>query len=209
MTDPASHPNKVLAFPRDARPALESRTDEELMLLSGAGSTEAFEQLVRRHHPRLARYCGKSVGSAAEGDELAQETLVRVWETRREYKPRAPFVVFMLTVARNLCRNRARDSGRRGRWQAEAHDAAGVEAVASPASASAVEQLLEREEQRRVRDAMLELPEPFREVLLLRFDQELDYAEISRIVGRNEATVRSRVFHGLKKLRARVSGGVS
>lgn len=208
MTDSANDAPKVLPFPGDARRGLEVRTDEELMLLSGAGSAEAFEQLVRRHHPRLARFCGKSVGSAAEGDELAQETLVRVWETRRDYQPRAPFVVFMLTIARNLCRNRARDSGRRGRWQEDAHDVARGGAVSSPAAASAVDQLLEREQQRRVREAMLELPDKFREVLLLRFDQELDYAEISRIVGRNEATVRSRVFHGLKKLRARVSGGV-
>lgn len=207
MTDSASDSSNVIPFPRDERRRLESRTDEELMLLAAGGSEEAFEQLVRRHHPRLARYCGKSVGSTAEGDELAQETLVRVWEARREYQPRAPFVVFMLTLARNLCRNRARDAGRRGRWQVDAPGEARLEAVSSPASADVVDQLLEREQQRRVREAMLELPEKFREVLLLRFDQELDYAEISRIVGRNEATVRSRVFHGLKKLRARVSGG--
>ncbi|MFP2911460.1 RNA polymerase sigma factor [Pyxidicoccus sp. 3LFB2] len=208
MTDSPNDAHKVIPFPGDARRGLDARTDEELMLLSGAGSTEAFEQLVRRHHPRLARYCGKSVGSTAEGDELAQETLVRVWETRREYQPRAPFVVFMLTVARNLCRNRAPGTRAARTWQAEAPDAARVESVSSPAAASAVDQLLEREQQRRVREALLELPDKFREVLLLRFDQELDYAEISRIVGRNEATVRSRVFHGLKKLRAKVSGGV-
>jgi RNA polymerase sigma-70 factor (ECF subfamily) len=176
------------------------------MLLSAAGAEDAFEQLVRRHHSRLARYCGKSVGSVAEGDELAQETLVRVWEARRDYQPRAPFIVFMLTLARNLCRNRLRDSGRRSRWQEEAPQD-GLEAVASAASPDVVDQLLEREQQRRVREAMMALPEKFREVLLLRFDQELDYAEIARIVGRNEATARSRVFHGLKKLRASVSGG--
>ncbi|WP_171817758.1 RNA polymerase sigma factor [Pyxidicoccus fallax] len=176
------------------------------MLLAAGGSEEAFEQLVRRHHARLARYCGKSVGSAAEGDELAQETLVRLWEARRDYQPRAPFVVFMLTFARNLCRKRLRDSGRRGRWQEEAPQA-GLESVASPASADVVDQLLAREQERRVREAMMALPEKFREVLLLRFDQGLDYAEIARVVGRSEATLRSRVFHGLKKLRASVSGG--
>ena len=207
MSDPAKAPASVLPFPADARRQLESRSDEELMLLSAGGSTQAFEQLVRRHHPRLARYCGKSVGSTAEGDELAQETLVRVWEARGEYQPRAPFVVFMLTLARNLCRNRVRDAGRRGRWQVEATDGARMEAVASPASADVVDQLLEREQRRRVREALMALPEKFREVLLLRFDQELDYAEISRIVGRNESTVRSRVFHGLKKLREMVPGG--
>ncbi|MCY1020833.1 RNA polymerase sigma factor [Pyxidicoccus sp. MSG2] len=206
MTDSPRDSHKVVPFPGDTRRRLESRTDEELMLLSAAGSEEAFEQLVRRHHPRLARYCGKSVGSAAEGDELAQETLVRVWEARHDYQPRAPFVVFMLTLARNLCRNRARDSGRRERWLTEAPEAR-LEAESSSAAPDVMDRLLEREQQRRVREAMLELPEKFREVLLLRFDQELDYAEISRIVGRNEATVRSRVFHGLKKLRGRVSGG--
>jgi RNA polymerase sigma-70 factor (ECF subfamily) len=206
MTDSTSDAPRVVPFPGDARRRLDARTDEELMLLSAAGSEEAFEQLVRRHHPRLARYCGKSVGSAVEGDELAQETLVRVWEARRDYQPRAPFAVFMLTIARNLCRKRARDSVRRGRWQTEVPESR-LEAVSPDASADVVEKLLEREQQRRVREAMLALPDTFREVLLLRFDQELDYAEISRIVGRNEATVRSRVFHGLKKLRAKVSGG--
>ncbi|QSQ23975.1 RNA polymerase sigma factor [Pyxidicoccus parkwayensis] len=206
MTDSISDASKVVPFPGDSRRRLDARTDEELMLLSAAGSEEAFEQLVRRHHSRLARYCGKSVGSASEGDELAQEALVRVWQARRDYQPRAPFAVFMLTIARNLCRNRARDTGRRSRWQTEAAEGR-LAAVPSQSSPDVVEQMLEREQQRRVREALMELPDTFREVLLLRFDQELDYAAIARIVGDNEATVRTRVFRGVKKLRAKVTGG--
>ena len=45
------------------------------------------------------------------------------------------------------------------------------------------------------------LPTQLREAVLLRYDHALDYAEIARVVGRPEATVRSRVFHALKRLR--------
>ncbi len=189
----------------DSDPQLDTRTDEELMLLAGVSDSRAFEVLVRRHLPRLSRYCAKYVGQAAEGEELAQEVLVRLWDARHEYRPRAPFAVFLFTIARNLCRNRARDAGRRLRWESPESDM--PESI--PGGASHVDVLLEREAQRHVRQAVLELPEKFREVLLLRFDQGLEYPEIARIVGRPEATVRSRVFHALKKVRGTLAGAAS
>jgi RNA polymerase sigma-70 factor (ECF subfamily) len=187
----------------DSDPQLDARTDEELMLLAGASDTRAFELLVRRHLPRLSRYCAKSVGQVAEGEELAQEVLVRVWDARRDYRPRAPFTVFLFTIARNLCRNRARDAGRRLHWESSNMP------EPTEGGASHMDALLEREAQRHVRQAVLELPEKFREVLLLRFDQGLEYPEIARIVGRPEATVRSRVFHALKKVRGTLAGAAS
>ena len=178
-------------------------SDESLMRLAARDDLGAFEELVRRHLPRLSRFCAKSVGQASEGEELAQEVMFRVWNTRARYREDAPFTVFVFTLARNLCRNRARDLGRRLRWQ----DSAAAEPERP--DPSQLEALLEHEREREVQQAVSALSEKFREVMLLRFDQGLGYPEIARIVGRPEATVRSRVFHALKQVRATLSGGLS
>jgi RNA polymerase sigma-70 factor (ECF subfamily) len=70
-----------------------------------------------------------------------------------------------------------------------------------PDSGEQLDRLIELERDRRVREAIFGLPVKLREAVLLRFDQGLGYAEIARILQRPEVTVRSRVFHALRRLR--------
>jgi RNA polymerase sigma-70 factor (ECF subfamily) len=58
-----------------------------------------------------------------------------------------------------------------------------------------------RERQQRIQLGLSKLPEPQREAVLLRYSAELDYAQIASLLEAPEATVRSRVFLGLTKLR--------
>jgi RNA polymerase sigma-70 factor (ECF subfamily) len=111
--------------------------------------------------------------------------------------------VFLLTVARARCLNRLRDDRRRVARTPALVDAPGADEAAE--AGGQLDDLLERERARQVRVALLALPAALREVLLLRFDQGLEYADIARAVGRREATVRSRVFHAIRKLRAAVA----
>ncbi len=176
------------------------RSDDELMLLASASHKDAFEVLVRRYLPKLTQFCAKFVANPRVGEELAQEVMLQAWGTRRRYRADGRFAVFLFTLARNRCRNQLRDQGRRARHGASGElDDAAMDVAAD--QSSGLDLLIERENQRRVREAMTQLPDKLREALLLRYDQELDYADIARIVGRPEATARSRVFHGLKKLR--------
>jgi RNA polymerase sigma-70 factor (ECF subfamily) len=75
--------------------------------------------------------------------------------------------------------------------------------VAMKATSSPLEVLLEAERHRRMLAALHELPPKLKEAVLLRFDQGLDYPEIARILDAPESTIRSRVFLGIRQLRAR------
>jgi RNA polymerase sigma-70 factor (ECF subfamily) len=183
----------------EAPVALADRTDEELMAASAAGRREAFEVLVARYLPRLTSYCAKLTRDADAAEDLAQDTLLALWHRRASYRPERALRLLVFTIALNRCRNHARSWRRRLRWlgilgEPEEIDAA---AVREPVH---VDQLLELERQRRVRAALAHLPHHARAVLLLRFEQELSYADIAAIIGKREVTVRSQVFHALHKL---------
>ncbi len=173
----------------------EERSDAELMLLASAGSTDAFEALVRRHLASVQRFATRYLGDPTAGAEVAQEALLKVWHSRREFRPVRPFSVYLFTIVRNLCRNRHRDSQRQ-RQRLSREDSG--EEPSSP-----LEVLLEAERHRRMMAAVHELPPKLREAVLLRFDQGLDYPELARILGAPESTIRSRVFLGIRQLRAR------
>jgi RNA polymerase sigma-70 factor (ECF subfamily) len=181
---------------------LEERTDDDLMTLSQAGMREAFAVLVARHAVRAAQACARLTNDRQLGLELAQETWAAVWEHRAQYRPDGGgFVVWLITVARNRCRNHLR-----GRAVAARHADAAAAAVLGPAlgaaaSADQIDALLIEERRRRVREALGRLPAAMREALLLRYGEELRYDQMAAVLGAGESTLRSRVHHGLKLLR--------
>ncbi len=200
MTD--QRPGVVLHLHAPRPPAgdapLEARDDDALMALAAAGERRAFEVLAARHLGPLAGFCAKFLGDRHAGEEVAQDVLVEAWSRRHAYRPEGRFRVFLLTMARSRGLNRARDDRRRLARVPEPLDDA---REAAAAEGGLLDDLLARERGRQVRQALLDLPEQLREAVLLRFDHGLDYAEIARVVGRPESTVRSRVFHALKRLR--------
>ncbi|HEX6241780.1 MAG TPA: RNA polymerase sigma factor [Polyangiales bacterium] len=175
---------------------LRERSDDELMALACAGVRRAFEVLVARHAQRLVQLCARFVQDEQLGRDLAQDVWVMVYQRRESYRPEGRFQVWLITVARNHCRNQLRRSNvARG-----ARD--GLE-QGEPAPAQ-IERILREECQRRVRDALSELSPAMREALLLRFAEELRYDEMTQVVGAGENTLRSRVHHGLRALKQKL-----
>ncbi len=180
---------------RLASGSLPERDDDELMALAQAGVREAFAVLVERHAARLVRACSAFVHDPAAGAELAQETWVTIWAQRSQYRPEGKFIVWLITAARNRCRNHVRRHGI-ARRHAER------EATGEPPSADQIDRLLLEERRHRVRDALARLPDTMREALVLRYAEELRYDEMAEVLRVGESTIRSRVHHGLRRLRA-------
>jgi len=173
----------------------DESTDDELMRLASDDRSDAYEALVRRHQAGLRAYCARWCGSAVVGDDLAQECFVEIWQRRESYVPQGRFKAFLFHVAANRCKNQRRAQGRELELVADHR----VEDAAQRPPSS--ERIILREREARVQRGLSKLPERQREAVLLRYSAELDYAEMANLLNVAEATLRSRVFLGLMKLR--------
>lgn len=162
------------------------------MALGAAGQHAAFETLVRRHQQRLRAYCARWCGSGPLGDDVAQECFVELWQRRGSYQPQGKLKSYLFRIAASRCKNQQRALGR----QQAAH-----ETSLATATERRSDRLLLGDEKRRLQHGLDQLPELQKEAVLLRYAVELDYAEIASLLDVPEATVRSRVFLGLVKLR--------
>lgn len=170
--------------------SLSQRDDDELMQLACAGVEEAFTTLVRRYEARVRRYCSRMCGGAAAGDDVAQESFVQLWRTRQAYEPCGRLRSYLFTIVHSRCLNAVRARRRDPEPVAE-----GVQPT------TGLDALLEAERARRMESKLALLPPKLRQALALRFAAELEYDEMAALLGRPQATVRSRVFHGVARLR--------
>jgi RNA polymerase sigma-70 factor (ECF subfamily) len=113
-------------------------------------------------------------------------------------------VVWLLVSARHRCLNARRGDARRSRVLA-GEPVEGLEEQRGDDPAQ-LDRLIAAEERRRVNLALEELPVAMREAVTLRYAEALAYEQIAEVTGANASTVRSRVFHGVKKLHELLRG---
>ncbi len=168
-------------------------TEEELIWRSQAGDWEAFELLLERHRTALARTAYLATRDRELVQDVMQEALIQIWKDLPSYRPFGSFRAWMLKITLN----KARKHYRKKRVQTVPLDAA-VE-VSGNAEDPGV--TVERGEQtRRMRQAMDLLTSDHREVLILRYYNELTVPEIAKALGCREGTVKSRLSRAHSRL---------
>lgn len=187
---------------------LDQLGDDELMMLAKRAEEdpryrEAFDALVRRHQRLVLTYAARYLGDRERALDVAQESFVTLWETRRDYRPEGRFRSYLLAIAHNRCRERSRhERGQRKRAEAlRVQGASKDPAGDAPRDDAPLSTLLERERAAEVRRQLGELDDKTREVLVLRFANELSYEEIAEVTRGRVGTLKSRVSRGLAKLR--------
>ncbi|MCA9667480.1 MAG: RNA polymerase sigma factor [Myxococcales bacterium] len=185
----------------------EELSDDELMLLVKADHRLAFSTLVRRHQSLILTYADRYVGSRDLARDIAQETFVTLWQSRKRYEPQGRFKSYLLAITHNRCRERARrERGQRDRAEAVAREEQPSASASGDASAQPpLEQLLERERALQVRAQLSQLDSKMRDALLMRFAAELSYEEIAEMTGRRVGTLKSHVCRALQRLRAQLA----
>ena len=148
-----------------------------------AGDREAFERLVERFGRPLLRYLQTLTGSAANADDIAQETWLQAYRGIGGLTDPAHFYGWLLKIAYH----------RHVRWIRNRKPVSDVdpELMAQPTSSenTRLDGLTDA-----VRNAVQKLPEDQRTVVALRFGEGLSHAEIAEITGDEVATVRWRLF---------------
>jgi RNA polymerase sigma-70 factor (ECF subfamily) len=176
-------------------PRGDDTDDWRLMREIAAGSDEAFRDLIGRYQTVLAHLFARLGARPDEADDAAQETFLRVHAYRKRYRPTGSFRTFLFTVARRAWLDLCRGRERRRRREAPGRD---LEALQRPEGLGLDERL-------DLQAALERLPEGHRMVLVLSLWGGCRYDEIAAVMGIPEGTVKSRVFHALRKLRARLA----
>ena len=171
---------------------------------------DLLDRLIQQYHYRLFRYLLMLAGRRQAAEDLFQETWVRVLEKGYQYNPRWKFEIWLFTVARNLAIDLLR------RWQAESLEAllespgtARPLELQAPHPTTAFEEVARGEEVARVAEALRGLPPAYREVLMLRFQEDLELNEIAEVAGAPLSTIKSRLYRGLETLRGLLEGGTA
>lgn len=167
------------------------------------GDPAALAALLARYQNRLYRYLLRMVRQPATAEDLFQQTWLRVAQNIRSFDPRRNFEAWLFRVARNL----AIDHLRRYRPESlddplPTGDLPG-EQLRAP-DPGAFQALVAGERARRVATALAALPAIHREVLTLRFEEEMKLEEIAEVLRAPLSTVKSRLRRGLDGLRARL-----
>ena len=141
-------------------------------------------------------------GDVHRGEDLKQETFARVFEKRKSFQPSARFSTWLWRIALNLCYDELRRINRRGESPLDADENATPAKLREFAAETPTPdaQMAEREEGELVRRALLQLPEIYRGVLVLRHYENLKLREIADILEIPEGTVNSRLAEGLAQL---------
>ncbi len=178
-------------------------TDEQAMWrVQMEDDAQAFAQLVSRWENPIQRLCARMLGDSHRAEDMAQEAFVRVFAKRKEYQPNGRFSTFLWRVALNLCYDELRRLKRRQETSLDLETEEGLAGLESVAAAglSPDEQLQEDEQGRLVRQALLQLPELYRTVIVLRHYENLKFREIADVLEIPEGTVKSRMAEGLTQL---------
>ena len=172
----------------------ESAPDPLLALQRG--DSEPFERLVQSHASTLIAYFRQRGASPGRSEDLAQEVFLRLYRVAPRYRAEERFQAFLFRVARNAwiddCRRGARDPGHAPEHAREAEPAGGAEPWVAAQDG---------EERARLRELLLALSERHRAVFELAVLGELGYPEIAELLGIPVGTVKSRMFHAVRRVR--------
>ena len=170
------------------------------------GDPGAFDALLARYQNRLYRYLQRVVREPAVAEDLFQQTWLRVVQNIRGLDPGRDFEAWLFRIAHNL----AIDHLRRHRAESLDEPLPSGETtgtlLSSPAP-GALERLLDKERDQLLAATLAELPAIQREVLTLRFEEEMKLEEIAEVLGIPLSTAKSRLKRALDGLRLKLDSG--
>ncbi|WP_127508960.1 sigma-70 family RNA polymerase sigma factor [Paenibacillus humicus] len=158
--------------------------------LARKGSPEALASLLHEHYPFLKKYLIKLTLSLPHAEDLAQETAIRAIEGIRSYRAEAKFTTWLLQIATHAFLDDRRKQDRRSRWLRAYRDSERLRLQQACPGLSI--ELLE---------ALEALSVEHRAAVLLKHYYGYSYEEIGTMSGVSPGTAKSRVHHGLARLR--------
>jgi len=192
-----------------AQPA--SSTDNDLVREFIAGNEAAFTELVTKYKDALTNYLNVMVGDYDIAVDLCQETFIRVYKNISRYSNIYQFSTWIYRIATNLAIDEMRYRRRRGQvfyknvWgRNSSKDEDGREFEISDVRAGPGDEVLRKESERVLSEAIRSLPEKYRTAFILKEIQELPYESIAKVLNCSSGTIKSRLHRARELLQRKL-----
>ncbi len=170
-----------------------------------AGDSSAFAVLVERYQPRLFNALLRLTGSAEDAADVAQEAFVQSYTKLDTFRQESRFYTWLYRIAFNMAMSHRRRR-RPVTWADD--DASRIAESTTDHCQSPAEQMMTRERVAQVQDAIDQLADDHRTIVVLREIEGCDYEQISAILDIPIGTVRSRLFRARMQLKDLLAGVV-
>ena len=198
MTAGISVPMSATALPGNLPAAAAAPSDEELVEALRNGKVSAGELLVQRYYRPLMRYLLRIAGSDHLAEELHQQTWLSVLDHLDKFDNQSAaggFKAWLFRIATNKANDHWRSAGR----ERNAKD--GLKLVTDELVPHAGHRMESSEQEQKLLRAIEKLPEPQRQVLMLRYYSNLKFVEIAELLGCPLNTALGRMHKAMLKLR--------
>jgi RNA polymerase sigma-70 factor, ECF subfamily len=170
---------------------------------------DLLDRLIEQYQYRLFRYLAYITGSRERAEDFFQETWIRVLERGHQYDGKSKFEAWLFAIARHLVID----------WQRSKRPHS-LDTLTDPGlehplqlrdenELSPLQQVLSQESEENVQVSLRKIPAIYREVLVLRFQEELQIEEMAGVLSIPLSTVKSRLYRGLEALRGALLGGAA
>jgi RNA polymerase sigma-70 factor, ECF subfamily len=192
-----------------ATAADEQVRQESLAVAAGLKRQEAglLDDLIVRYQHRLLRYLLYLTGNREQAEDLFQEVWMRVLVRGSQYNGQARFETWLFTIARNLLidlRRKRTMSSLDELFEGGSEDDRPMAFEIADGEPTPFDHFANLEDRERIAAALLELDTLHREVLVLRFHEELSLEEIAKVTRAPLSTVKSRLYRGMAMIRPKL-----
>ena len=185
--------------------------DTRLMLRVRSGDDSSFALLLNKHRRPVVHFLYRMVQNQAVSEELAQEVFLRVYRSRERYEPAAKFTTWLYRISTHVALNHIRDGKKEkntrslDHFPSSANGSESREPQVDDGRPTTEQEMLGRARLDEVRNAVEALPEKQRAAVLLHKYEELDYAQIAKVLNCSESALKSLLFRAYETLRGRLA----
>lgn len=173
--------------------------ESELIRRAQGGDADAFGALVEGHQDFVYHLALRTLGDAHEAEDLAQETFVRAWLALPNFRGRAQLRTWLYRIVTNLCFNRL--PRLRRELAAMGEEAVNDRSIPGESFDGPMSGVVDEERRAFLHRQMDALPESYRLLVTLRFQQQLSYEEIAGVLSLPLGTVKTGLFRARVRLR--------